>query len=832
MKPLYFEYTTYSYQPEKRQVIFRYRYVFRDQKELRFKEVLTLPKAVTRDEVPGDVVKNILQSLHLMLGISYYKLFCPKRVKHPYELSVEQAYFWTTVYRKGLGEFCFTNKLDPYQLVEFKGKKKNSHNPHSFMREDRSLLGIGGGKDSIVAAKLLQKDGKYFDALYVATQKSSPVVDRVIQQIGAKKVAIERAIDPALFKEYRGAYNGHVPISAIVAFLSVFTAALYNYRYVVVGNEYSASYGNRRYKGFEINHQWSKSLEFEQLFQEYVRTTITPDIYYFSLLRSFHELRIAKEFSTYQDFFQTFTSCNRAFTIHKKRPDSLWCCSCPKCAFVFLILAPFISKQKLLKMFGKNLLDDISLLKTYKDLLGFGNQKPLECVGRFEESQAALHLIKKKYADSRVVKEFSNWIKKPQQLIDEAMDVQQVATVPAPFIFCGMKSVGIVGYGREGQAMHAFMKTQYPKLEVGILDQQQDPKYLQQQTAYDVLIKSPGVPKEKLKRLYTTSTDVFFSNVTNDVIGITGTKGKSTTSSLIYEFLKRAGKRVVLAGNIGDPLVNHVKRAASKDTIFVVELSSYLLDDLRYSPTVAVVTNLMADHMDYHGGLEQYWQAKRSIIAHQSCNNFFVFNGKDVQLKKWAKESVSHEIDFQSVLVPEVASELLGKQNESNIRAAVAVARLYNVSDSVIKKVLKKFRPLPHRLEKIGTFRGITFYDDAISTTPESTLAALDALKKVETIFLGGKDRGYDFTVLRKMLKKYGVKNVVLFPNSGSKILSQTKEFKVLKTRSMQKAVAFAYKYTSSGEICLLSTASPSFGVWKDYEEKGEQFVKYIKKLA
>jgi UDP-N-acetylmuramoylalanine--D-glutamate ligase len=175
---------------------------------------------------------------------------------------------------------------------------------------------------------------------------------------------------------------------------------------------------------------------------------------------------------------------------------------------------------------------------------------------------------------------------------------------------------------------------------------------------------------------------------------------------------------------------------------------------------------------------------------------------------------------------------LLGAHNENNIRAAIAVAKYFNVSDSAIKKAIKNFKPLPHRLELVGTYRGITFYDDAISTTPESTIEAIKTLTGVHTIFLGGTDRGYDFRELEKTLRKHNVKNVVLFPDSGNRILKSEKGFMVLKTASMEEAVQFAYKYTKKGSICLLSTASPSYSVWKNFEEKGGIFKKEILKYS
>jgi UDP-N-acetylmuramoylalanine--D-glutamate ligase len=158
--------------------------------------------------------------------------------------------------------------------------------------------------------------------------------------------------------------------------------------------------------------------------------------------------------------------------------------------------------------------------------------------------------------------------------------------------------------------------------------------------------------------------------------------------------------------------------------------------------------------------------------------------------------------------------------------------RLLKTHESDIKKAIKNFSSLPHRLEPVGTYNGITFYDDAISTTPESTIMAIKSLPQIGTIFLGGEDRGYDFKQLEKELRKHKIPNVVLFPTTGKRILKSRKGFKILETKDMKEAVDFAFKNTPKGQICLLSTASPSYSVWKNFEEKGDLFQKFIRAHA
>ena len=237
-----------------------------------------------------------------------------------------------------------------------------------------------------------------------------------------------------------------------------------------------------------------------------------------------------------------------------------------------------------------------------------------------------------------------------------------------------------------------------------------------------------------------------------------------------------------------------------------------MLEDIEYSPNIALLLNLFPEHMDYHGGIENYYEAKENIFKFQKPGGLAVrppFTEK-IPLKK-------SEIT------------LLGAHNMKNIQAAVKVARLLKVSDSAISKAIRNFKSLPHRLEFVGVFNGIKFYDDAISTTPESTIEAIKSLKNIGTIFLGGQDRGYDFRELEKIIKQYHIRNIALFPKSGGRILKSRHGFNVLETRSMKEAVSFAFQNTPKGKICLLSMASPSYSLWKNFEEKGDSFQNLVR---
>ena len=805
-----FNFGKYAFDTKTSKISFNYCVEFHNQAPLEFTETIILPKIP--QNLKEESIRKILESLLIILGISYYKLYCPPKITTSFRLSREQADFWNTVYKKGLGEFLYGNKLDPKKLAKFPNAKIKVC-PERIKTRDRVLLGIGGGKDSIVAAELL----KDFDttSFLVETQRQDLITNRVVDKIGRPFLKIRRILDPKIFEKHDGAYDGHIPISAIFAFLGLLMAAIYEYKYVIVANEHSSNFGNIRYKGEIINHQWSKSVEFESLFQEYARKFITPDIVYFSLLRQFYEIRIARMFANHKKYFPLFFSCNRNFRVFKDRSGSLWCGECPKCVFAFLMLALFIGKKEIIGIFKKNLFADNSLLPLFQDLLGFGKIKPFDCVGTFEESQAALFLASKKFKNEIIIKSLLPKIKNRQKIIGQVFKTVSAITIPTPFRFFGIKNCCILGYGKEGKITEKYIKKNYPNLKIGILDQNTDKKYLERQKNYDLAIKTPGIAKEKVKIPYITATNIFFSQNKNFIIGVTGSKGKSTTASLIYEIIKTSGRKVRLIGNIGNPMLEVLFTKIDPDEIFVAELSSYMLDDIEYSPNIALLLNLFPDHMDYHGGIEDYYKAKKNIFKFQKQGDFAV------------KPPFDEKIPLQKSEIP-----LIGAHNIKNIKAAVKVARVLGISDSIIKEAIINFKPLSHRLEFVGEFKGINFYDDAISTTPESTIMAIKALKNIGTIFLGGEDRGYDFRELEKTLRKYKIKNIVLFPESGRRVLKSKQGFNVLETRSMEKAIRFAFKNTPKGQICLLSTASPSYSIWKNFEEKGNLFQRLIKANA
>lgn len=337
------------------------------------------------------------QLLFFMAGISYYKMYlAPEIVIDKGEIDIELASFLERTYQNGLGEFFYMNNLDPYTPIKFPTNSKHL-DPLSAVISGSMLVGLGGGKDSLVSVELL-KDIPFVNTWALNHESQlAPLVDR----IGLPHISVHREWDPQIKKlNSEDAMNGHVPISAIFACVGTVVSILGGFRDIVVSNESSASEPTMTYKGKAINHQYSKSIEFAKDFQECLKHLFGETVRYYSLLRPFTELRIAELFANlgFEKYKDVFSSCNRAFT--HDQSHMFWCGECAKCAFVFLILTPFIGRQELEKLWGgKNLLLEPSLEKTYRQLLGIEGDKPFDCVGEVKESRAAMRLAQDIYPE-------------------------------------------------------------------------------------------------------------------------------------------------------------------------------------------------------------------------------------------------------------------------------------------------------------------------------------------------------------------------------------------------------------------------------------------------
>lgn len=344
------------------------------------------------------VLDRALQALFFMAGVSYYKAYFPAKIQiEAGEVDPTLAAFLDKTYQHGLGEFFYLNKLDPRASIDFPPNSPELTTTYG-TKPEGLLIGLGGGKDSLVSVELLRNQPK------VATWSLNhrPQLSPLVSEVGLPHYWVERTWDEQLLElNTQDALNGHVPISAIFSCVGTIVCILGGYRDHVVSNENSANEPTLEYEGTAINHQYSKSIEYEEDYQTYLQHCFGDNYRYFSFLRPLSEVRIAELFASigFDKYKADFSSCNRAFT-HDQNKLS-WCGTCPKCAFVFLALTPFIDKGQLEKLWNKNLLLDPGLETTYQNLLGLSGEKPLDCVGEVKESRTAMRLAQEHYPQLR-----------------------------------------------------------------------------------------------------------------------------------------------------------------------------------------------------------------------------------------------------------------------------------------------------------------------------------------------------------------------------------------------------------------------------------------------
>ena len=450
------------------------------------------------------------------------------------------------------------------------------------------------------------------------------------------------------------------------------------------------------------------------------------------------------------------------------------------------------------------------------------------------------------------------------------------------------KKVLILGLGVEGLATYKFLRKLFPKKIIGLADKLQlhqlntklgklikqdkyvklhlGSKYLKNISSYNIIIKSPGIPyNQEISKIskqveITSQTKIFFNNCTANIIGITGTKGKGTTTSLIYHIFKIAKKSVFLAGNIGTPMLPLLSKL-KKDDLVILELSSHQLQNLNQSPNTAVYLNFFTEHLDHFSNTKEYARSKSNITKYQSSKNWLVYNVDDPEVQKIAAQSKAKKISYSlkgtetdiyiknnyiyyqtSPITPITKIPLIGRFNLANVMAAVGISKIYDIDDKTICSAIKIFKNLPHRLELVGNFNGISFYNDSQGTHPRAVIAALKSMPKVSTLICGGYDRGgVSYKQLGKALaKKKNVQTLIFFPTTGQLIWKAVKKNlsnspnppKHFFVDNMKDAVKLAYQHTPKNKICLLSPASASFGIFKNYTDRGNQYKKLVRSLA
>jgi UDP-N-acetylmuramoylalanine--D-glutamate ligase len=438
------------------------------------------------------------------------------------------------------------------------------------------------------------------------------------------------------------------------------------------------------------------------------------------------------------------------------------------------------------------------------------------------------------------------------------------------------KRILLLGFGKEGQSSYRFIRSRLPNIPLSIANQNRDidkaifsndpytnlitgAHYLEIIPEYDLVLKSPGVSLKNIisqldRSKISSQTDLFLQAFAPQCIGVTGTKGKSTTASLLYHVLKHADKSVLMAGNIGIPLFD-IMEDISRETMIVMELSSHQLEFIQRSPHVGILLNLFEEHLDHYRDFSAYQQAKYNIARYQSCGDYFIYNTEDPLISTLLETDpiASQRIGFSFypnplsiscvrkdhfLLTKDGTEEkickitdhfpLTGNHNLLNTAAVLAaLGCIADINTAQIESAIYLFHGLPHRLELIGEIGGITFYNDSISTIPQASIAAIQALKKVNTIILGGFDRGIDYQPLINFLASSEVEHLIFTGNAGKRMLelSTTLQDKQLFFRdTYPEIVALAKRCTKKGSVCLLSPAAASYDAFRNFEHRGDIF--------
>ncbi len=441
-------------------------------------------------------------------------------------------------------------------------------------------------------------------------------------------------------------------------------------------------------------------------------------------------------------------------------------------------------------------------------------------------------------------------------------------------LICGKKVV-ILGFGREGRATFPWILEDGSAMQVGIADLNPItlPANVDDDVAsqieiitgkdyqdclndYDVVFKSPGVVLEKDKSSYTckivSEMDVFFEAYRDRIIGITGTKGKSTTTTLMYHVLKQAGRNALLAGNIGIPVFD-IAKDIKDDTVLVVELSCHQLEYATVSPHIGVLLNIHEEHLDHYGTMEKYVAAKENIYKNQVGGDILLCEQKlkpegaksdvitmaalgmtgdtsaDVYVDGCTiklNDNNGEEYEIQVAKVP-----LLGLHNYYDMAYVYKIGRILGLDVEKIENGFKTYEPLPHRLQNIGVVDGVTYYDDSISTIDETTIQALNTLKNADTVIIGGMDRGISYESLIRYLSETDISHIILMEETGKRIYKEIENMsdfngveRLILVEHLEDAVREAKNVTAKGRACVMSPAAASYGIFKNFEERGDVF--------
>ena len=435
------------------------------------------------------------------------------------------------------------------------------------------------------------------------------------------------------------------------------------------------------------------------------------------------------------------------------------------------------------------------------------------------------------------------------------------------------KRILLLGYGREGQSTWNVLRRlgTYKVLDIADLKApaavpedgtvwHTGPDYQKCMDDYDVVFKSPGIVLERPENEYRCSilsqTEVFFQCFRDQIIGITGTKGKSTVTTLLYHLLKQAGMDALLVGNIGIPALDHMEEV-KPDTRIVFELSCHQLEYMTVSPHIGILVNIHEEHLDHYGTMEKYVEAKHHIFKNQGPDDILICNVQCLPeegtcpsgLIRAGMDGSGKELDVvqeqdgtwvhfrgKSFCIPTDEIKLLGQHNYFDIGVAYGVCSILGMDDQVFARGLKTYEPLPHRLQYIGEREGVKYYDDSISTICDTTIQALKTLNDTDTVLIGGMDRGIDYGELIEYLSECEVPHIILMEATGKRIYQEIykyyPEFKnrarLILAEHLEDGVKRARQITRPGTSCVLSPAAASYGIFRNFEERGEIFSRLV----
>ena len=428
------------------------------------------------------------------------------------------------------------------------------------------------------------------------------------------------------------------------------------------------------------------------------------------------------------------------------------------------------------------------------------------------------------------------------------------------------KKIAIVGFGREGKSTYKFIRKYLNNQELEILDGNEKllelneelkndknlkiitgKNYLDNLEKYDLIIKSPGVKFKdldisKFEDKITSQLGLTLDFYKQNVIGITGTKGKSTTTSLIFKVLKDQGYDAYLLGNIGIPIFDYIENF-NENSKLVIEMASLQLEYVKTSPHIGIILNLFEEHLDFFKSKEHYFLAKLNMFKYQDNSDYGLYTSSNETLDKYVQNGnyITNLIDINKELkiennyviydnkkIYDSNSErlLLGKHNLTNIMFVLRLSELLKLDLQKTINTINQFKPLEHRMEYVATINGVKYYNDAIATIPEATINCVEALKDVDTIIFGGMDRGIDYNDLIDFFNKSKIKNFICMPDTGYKIGKEIKSKNVYMVETLEDAVKKAKEVTKN--ICVMSPAASSYNAFKNFEEKGRIYKELV----